>query len=557
MVAAANQPPPPGAVLYVDHAHHLTPLTLTYHATAARHLTSGRSDVIPPSTTAEVDSAYCPRSLTYCDAASASASGARDNPFKDCPVCFSPVSFSIDENTSNPEKDGRLVCHFLCSYCQWSSRECGVTANADKLLEYATSDETDPLKEKEAEKQRGIIITEASKELEICLQEKIQEKNKDGDALFNSMTKMWAQREQEEARRKRMNVRTTAPKTSSKSTGGSWSWETVEKSLLEKKKELASPYTNGKDGSNPAGDAIKPDATIDKPTMLPTSQQMAAQMTLTTVTPRSRSDLFPLPVAYRARVSRRCRAELAAGRTGILVKPKLNPLEGDTSLRAGHGQWWKKDSSAVHVVPRVQLCQHGADPAGQKYAALLKVKNPTLNMIRLRLSGPSSSGVLGEDGELAPLIQPHELQNILLDPFTETFVKGHLCAPDTTASLTPTDFVELEPADDPFLDIGKGLEMDPLEVRGWDVASSLSELSDGSTSHLRVLASQGDTAWVEMILCDASASSGEDQFSYLAVPMALQIEVGNGSWEASLVKRRDLPEEEKDLVTLNLFTLLR
>ena len=56
----------------------------------------------------------------------------------------------------------------------------------------------------------------------------------------------------------------------------------------------------------------------------------------------SRADLLPLPVPLRPRNSRRCRAELAQGRPGILLKPKLNPLEGDSSLRSGHGQWFKK-----------------------------------------------------------------------------------------------------------------------------------------------------------------------------------------------------------------------
>jgi hypothetical protein len=52
--------------------------------------------------------------------------------------------------------------------------------------------------------------------------------------------------------------------------------------------------------------------------------------------------LLPLGVPLRARKSRRDRAELAEGRPGILLKPKLNPLEGDSSLRTGHGNWWKK-----------------------------------------------------------------------------------------------------------------------------------------------------------------------------------------------------------------------
>jgi hypothetical protein len=57
---------------------------------------------------------------------------------------------------------------------------------------------------------------------------------------------------------------------------------------------------------------------------------------------KSADDLLPLQIPLRPRKSRRCRAELAEGRPGILLKPKLNPLEGDSSLRTGHGQWWKK-----------------------------------------------------------------------------------------------------------------------------------------------------------------------------------------------------------------------
>jgi hypothetical protein len=35
--------------------------------------------------------------------------------------------------------------------------------------------------------------------------------------------------------------------------------------------------------------------------------------------------------------------ELSKGKPGILIKSKINPLDGDTtSSRTGHGQWWKK-----------------------------------------------------------------------------------------------------------------------------------------------------------------------------------------------------------------------
>ena len=555
-MASVAPPTPPGAVLYIDHAKHLTPLTLCYHATASRHLTSGRSDVIPPSTTAEIDSAYCPRCLTFCDAASASLGvcnkAGGGGSCKDCPVCFSPVSVSIDKNTVDADgANGQLICSYLCGYCKWSSRECGVSSNADKLLQYSSPEgesDTDTLVE--LEKQRGVIILEVAKELENCLQQRVNERNKNGDALFNSIANMWAQREQDEQRRKRMGTAAVAKGGRVDVGGGSWSREILEQSLMEKKKELDSLYiTCQGDEINPASEEATATTPI-KEEVFPTPQQMAAQMTLATSTPQSRSDLLPLPVSYRTRVSRRCRSELAAGRTGILIKPKLNPLEGDTSLRAGHGQWWKKDSSAVHVVPRVHLCRFGVDESGQKYAALLRVKNPTLNMIRLRLAGPESN-----DDE-CDIVDARELQNILVDPFSETFVEGKLCPSDTVASITPTDFFVLDPADDPFLDIGKGAVVDPLDVRSWDANAALGALGGDTVSQMRLVATQGDTAWVEMALCNDGPAE-EDSSAYLAIPLSMQVEVGNGSWEASLIKRRDLPEGEQDLVTLNLVTLLR
>ncbi|KAL7432005.1 hypothetical protein ACHAXH_002128 [Discostella pseudostelligera] len=549
-MAAATQHHPaqgPGHVLYIDHANHLTPLTLAYHATASRHLTSGRSDVIPPSTTVEVDSVYCPQCLAY-EAASATSGVCHKEHggCKSCPICFSPLSISIDETTASESEsnNSRLICHYICGYCRWSSRECGVTSNADKLLEHAST--SDEIEEKQKHKQRGLAIVEISKQLDLCLQQQISERNKVGDALFDSITKMWAQREEEEKQKHRMKIGISISiNRDVDNRGSNWSLEILEQTLMQKKNALNSSNTDRV--VETGREDIKPrHANVTSSNQLPTPQQMAAQMTITTTTPQSRSDLLPLPVNYRARVSRRCRAELAAGRTGILMKPKQNPLDGDTSLRSGHGQWWMKDSSAVHVVPNVQLQRVGADVTRHKYAALLKVKNPTLNMIRLRLVGPSC----------CELIDQTELQNVLVNPFTETFVRGRHCSPDATASIAPTEFIVLHPADDPFLDIRKDRSGDPLDVKDWDAMKALSS-GNWDKSQFRIVATEGDTAWVEVLLCNATpVTNALSESDYLAVPFALQIEVGNGSWEASLIKRQDLPEEESDLVTLNLVALM-
>ncbi len=563
MVAAIQQQqhPPLGYILYIDHANHFTPITLAYHATASRHLTSGRSDVIPPSTTVEVDSAYCPQCLAY-DAVSATSGVCRNEHggCKSCPICFSPLSISIDENTSSDSEsnNSRLICHYACGYCQWSSRECGVTSNADKLLEYASASEEDV--ELTRESQRRLAIVETCKELDSCLRQRISERNKGGDELFDSITKMWTQREEEEKQRNRMKLGISrSSEGEDDNRGTNWSLEILEQSLLLKRKARnSSHYSNTELECDPSKEDIQLcDTDPSMINQIPTPQQMAAQMTLTTSSPIYRSDLIPLPMNFRTRVSRRCRKELAAGRTGILMKTKQNPLDGDTSLRSGHGQWWMKDSSAVHVVPNVQLYQVGMDATSHKYAAILKVKNPTLNMIQLRLVGPSSC----ETMNLTHLHDPNELQNILVNPFTETYIQGRVCTPIATATITPTEFFVLHPADDPYLDIRKHQTGDPLEVQNWDATATLSA-SHCDESQFRIIATEGDTAWVELLLCNAipvmdNSSIAAKDTEYLAVPFALQIEVGNGSWEASLIKRHDLPAEEKDLVTLNLVALMR
>jgi hypothetical protein len=54
------------------------------------------------------------------------------------------------------------------------------------------------------------------------------------------------------------------------------------------------------------------------------------------------SILFPLPISMLPKITKRCTMELSKGKPGILIKSKINPLDGDTtSSRTGHGQWWK------------------------------------------------------------------------------------------------------------------------------------------------------------------------------------------------------------------------
>jgi hypothetical protein len=105
----------------------------------------------------------------------------------------------------------------------------------------------------------------------------------------------------------------------------SWSLEALEESLEKKKenwKKAQEPSTHG---------VVSPLSTFQGP----------VHVSLNSST-HHESRLLPAPVHLLPRSIRRCRTEVAAGRPGILVKPKSNPMDGDSSLKYGHGQWWKK-----------------------------------------------------------------------------------------------------------------------------------------------------------------------------------------------------------------------
>ncbi|KAH9063012.1 hypothetical protein Ae201684P_009277 [Aphanomyces euteiches] len=69
--------------------------------------------------------------------------------------------------------------------------------------------------------------------------------------------------------------------------------------------------------------------------------------------------------------SSRCVESMANGAPGILVKPQINPMTGDSSMVVV-ASWWKKATLAIHYLPNITI-QHRWDNSG--YAWLL-VENP-------------------------------------------------------------------------------------------------------------------------------------------------------------------------------------
>lgn len=355
-------------VLYVDHQGHPAPLTECFHATASRRLSSSIPDRFPPSTITEVDSAYCPHCLSFQDVASAVRQLYCIKPAcQRCPICTtvltvvpqveantataksSSTSTSGDNADSNPPF---YVCCYQCGNCQWTSKECHLTA---------------PLEVVDGEMIGKLELARAAEELGTTLnQRRTLEPRQQLNSYAAHVHETWKHYGKPTRTGRVTGIGTGAAAGITAAGGGStsqyprlplsslpkldrpegWSLEMLEKSLGLKREQryaLGSPEWPTLDGM------IKVERILSLDMELKPLDESLADLSLHVLhsqilpwTIHHRQDLLPLPIPLRVRRSRRCRAELAEGRPGILLKPKLNPLEGDSSLRTGHGQWWRK-----------------------------------------------------------------------------------------------------------------------------------------------------------------------------------------------------------------------
>lgn len=538
----------PAYVLYVDHQGHPSPLSECFHATASRRLSSTADRINRPSTVTQVDSAYCPQSLSFYDASSATTLGYSPSPAcLQCPICTSIVSCKTVESFS------QWVFSFDCGNCDWNSTQCGLQVDAKSST---------PSKEE---------VEEAVTQLTTQLQEKRSTHGKSAEEHYQKMVAAWETSVKSASARRTKSGLTSPRGLQFAKIGhppllekGAWSVEALEEATQAKTKKLQAVKDEIVGGQALQRISLEEEQTLDEGLQGKPIESLVLQA-LTGVPTRSMADLLPLPVPLRSRKSRRCRAELAEGKPGILLKPKLNPLEGDSSLRTGHGQWWKKDSSAVHVLPRVRAVKHGSkagDDNTQQHAFVLKVTNPTLGLVRLQIGLSAYSGESHWDQEPNGAKNP-VLESLLVETLTNTHVDAYLLTVTKTkeSSKFMSELVVLDSAEDNLVDIGKVSAL-PDEVTNWDAEKVLAEApapSEGapqenkvSFSHVKKLAEKSGSAWFELI-CSTNQKVEEGGTAGLcsAIPISLQIEVGNGSWESSLIKKV-VEGDKPDLVSFDL-----
>eukprot|EP00536_Pseudo-nitzschia_multiseries_P013121 jgi/Psemu1/210666/e_gw1.542.6.1 len=517
-------------VLYVDHKGHPAPLSLSYHATASRRLTSS-VDRHPPSSITEVDSAYCPQCLSFHDANTAGNLGfCPKATCRLCPFCRSVASIAVDN----------LNCFYECGLCEWTSKTCQLQTSLDSS---AVKDGEVSLEA--VEKASLVLLAQWEKKKEEC--------NKQAEDHFSNMQKTLVGIAKDHVQGHRSSNRRVftsglASRRRQDDLNG-WSITTLEEAQRTKSKEMESSI------NRPVGGISLQQISLEtgeqaKPLFHPSFEGLSAETILSQECggnmEGSIENLLPLPIPLRPRKSRRCRAELAESRPGILVKPKLNPLEGDSSLRTGHGQWWKKDSSAIEVLPRVRVCVSASD--GNRHAFLMKVSNPTLGIVRLRLAPSSYTGeCLWDNKDMTTKY----LESIVVDPFKRVSLNAFLDT-EVAKGIEATSFCELEPVEDSFLELGNKTSNNvPEAVSRWEAGEAMSDskVSAENPAILRELGQKKSVAWFELIVMETC----DDSNAHAAVPITMQLQVGGGSWESSLVQSQD--DGNGDFVSFDLVVI--
>lgn len=563
--------PPSTTVLYIDHSGHPAPLTLCYHATSSRVLSSSIDDRGNPSTITEVDSAYCPSCLSFYDATTASSADVRGYcpkaTCRSCPSC--QANLVVNMGKAKGESASK-ICYYLCGHCKWNSKECGITSPAPES-ESPTKEEARAATDALGTACKQAIASIAKKGANDTVGVSPPAK------AFTTLVDGWVSRSKEAERQRREGEaasivpgrRSDAARNRRKADGpGGWSVESLEEAMMKRREEekasVVAPLVKGINLQRLSlGDAATDVNDSPAPTR-PDAERGCGQAVLGPGMAASASmgKLYPLSVPLRPRKSRRCRAELAAGRTGILIKPKLNPLEGDSSLRSGHGQWWKKDSSAVHVVPRVRVVRQGQLTLADsriRHALLLSVANPTLGMIRLRLNG---ADLRDFDASTASDDEGYTLQNILIDSLGRCRANVRMIG--STSTMVLPDMVELEAVEDALFDIGAGQNKEPKEVEDWDADTVLKARDNSSGSDdgpsdcpFSTVAVSKDRAWIQLVIEEDGFKETSTPGEFVAFPATLQVETGNGSWESSLIKSAKVKEGESDLVSFRLLLAWR
>ena len=185
-------------------------------------------------------------------------------------------------------------------------------------------------------------------------------------------------------------------------------------------------------------------------------------------------------------------------------------------------------------MPRVRVINY--DVTAERSAFLLRVTNPTLGPVRLRFGASSYEGEQGWDSSDPP--EP-SINQLLVDELTQTYMNIELNT-NILRDLSTTETVELLSSEDSFIEFGGKARETPNEILKWQAFEGKVE-----KSVIRLVGASSSTAWFELLTFGLESMEGRQP----AIPISLEVEVGNGSWESSLIPHK---QNKDDFVSFDL-----
>jgi len=202
----------------------------------------------------------------------------------------------------------------------------------------------------------------------------------------------------------------------------------------------------------------------------------------------------------------------------------------------------------------VQVIQHHppTTETSNKRVFLLKVANPTLGTVRLRMTQSDYQGEVNYWDEFsANLKTTTNMSRVLVDTLNQTFMDVKLNADLGLDSINTDTVVELLSAEDSIIELGARANDTPAEVMQWNPGKAAASNNDSAMMCIRLVAKSASDAWFELVLPSVMMSPENDgENASNAVALALQVDLGNGSWESSLIPTQ--PENKDDKVTFDL-----
>ncbi|EGZ23783.1 dynactin light chain p62 subunit [Phytophthora sojae] len=356
-------------VRYACKCGHLAPVSSLFFSETCEKLVCR----LPGCSVEEFESYYCGNLLVNLPSKEASMYQNRSSRCFSCPACETALSTAFHESKQR--------FFFLCAHCRWDSLELGLADDdLDALVMTAITRERQAAHEDVFQALHSHYSTLSSLQLLADSMKELQREHQMKKFRLQRMAEMggwkydqalakvqekeqWLLEQRREHQWPELQKQLTALQTQ----GTSWGEDTPEKTR-ETLEKLAQTSDMGQV------------STLHQRLLNPLDQSSDADR------------LFPSRPLLRVKRTWRCVESIERGTAGILVKPQISPMSGDSSLPVS-ASWFKKANLAAQYVPVVtfQRLPYRAEGGGGVECVLL-VENPLDDAIRITFRSASASG---------------------------------------------------------------------------------------------------------------------------------------------------------------------